>query len=514
MNYPRTPITQNIYKPITIEGDIVIGKDILELLTGAMYVDPLCIYREYMQNAADSIDEAEKNSLYEEYSPSISIELDQTSRSIRIRDNGIGVSNKDFSHILTAIGGSQKRGKGQRGFRGVGRLSGLGYCQELIFRSRAAGDANIYELSWDGRKLKETIRNPDFKGSLVDIIKEITNINIIQADNALPHFFEVELVKVGRLKNDLLLNEDEVRSYLAQVGPVPFHPEFELGGQIQSKLTEYGKAKTYNVTINDDRGQVYRPHQTEFFVSEKLKDCFTDVEFFEVIGQDGTHDAIGWILNHSYHGAITKKYGLSGVRIRSGNIQVGSAELVSDIFPESRFNSWSVAEIHVFSDKIAPNGRRDDFEYNVHYQNLLGQISVSASNISKKCRDKSSARNRVKTARDYLVKCWTELEFACDESLSFTSRKLAVENCQRLMALTTNAIQSDLLTEQDRKKLLVEIADLTSKMELVRQSFNGIKATKIVAQEYVEIFEHIHEICRNSGEAHRIIEQLVERLKL
>jgi hypothetical protein len=51
-------------------------------------------------------------------------------------------------------------------------------------------------------------------------------------------------------------------------------------------------------------------------------------------------------------------------------------------------------------------------------------------------------------------------------------------------------------------------------MELVRKSFNGGKATIIIAQEYVEIFGHIHEICRDSSEAHRIVEQLVKRLKL
>ena len=38
--------------------EIVIGKDVLELVSSAMYVDPLTIYREYLQNAADAIDDA------------------------------------------------------------------------------------------------------------------------------------------------------------------------------------------------------------------------------------------------------------------------------------------------------------------------------------------------------------------------------------------------------------------------------------------------------------------------
>ena len=42
---------------------IIVGKDILEVLSNAMYVDPLAIYREYIQNAADAIDEARRTGI-------------------------------------------------------------------------------------------------------------------------------------------------------------------------------------------------------------------------------------------------------------------------------------------------------------------------------------------------------------------------------------------------------------------------------------------------------------------
>jgi hypothetical protein len=32
-----------------------IGKDVIEILTSGMYVSPVTVYREYIQNAADSI---------------------------------------------------------------------------------------------------------------------------------------------------------------------------------------------------------------------------------------------------------------------------------------------------------------------------------------------------------------------------------------------------------------------------------------------------------------------------
>lgn len=119
---------------LAIDHDVVIGKDILELLSSSMYIDPMTIYREYIQNSADAIDHSKSDARGQ-----VSIHVDPTFRSIRIRDNGVGIASKDFVRRLTAFGASKKRGTSARGFRGVGRLAGLGYCRELIFRSRAKG---------------------------------------------------------------------------------------------------------------------------------------------------------------------------------------------------------------------------------------------------------------------------------------------------------------------------------------------------------------------------------------
>ena len=40
---------------------VKIGKNLIEILTDGMYKNPLFMYREYVQNAADSIDEAVEN---------------------------------------------------------------------------------------------------------------------------------------------------------------------------------------------------------------------------------------------------------------------------------------------------------------------------------------------------------------------------------------------------------------------------------------------------------------------
>jgi HSP90 family molecular chaperone len=83
---------------------VVVGKDILELLSSAMYVDPLSIFREYIQNAADSLDEADQLGLYPKGTkPSIHITLDATARCAKVRDTGAGVPQASFNRTLTAI---------------------------------------------------------------------------------------------------------------------------------------------------------------------------------------------------------------------------------------------------------------------------------------------------------------------------------------------------------------------------------------------------------------------------
>ena len=127
---------------------IVVGKDILEVLSNAMYVDPLAIYREYIQNAADAIDEARRTSVLSlKETGTVEIEIDIEKRTATIRDNGTGISAAEFESRLTSFGASVKRGTNSRGFRGVGRLSGLAYCQELLFRSRSAGESRRFGVA-------------------------------------------------------------------------------------------------------------------------------------------------------------------------------------------------------------------------------------------------------------------------------------------------------------------------------------------------------------------------------
>ncbi len=71
--------------------------------------------------------------------------------------------------------------------------------------------------------------------------------------------------------------------------------------------------------------------------------------------------------------------------------------------PETRFNGWAVGEIHVVDRRIVPNGRRDHFEQNAHYTNLVNQLGPIAREIAKPDEfgeAEMAARGRASTSTD------------------------------------------------------------------------------------------------------------------
>lgn len=374
-----------------------LGKDVLELLSSSMYVNPLSIYREYVQNATDSIEEAVALGMLPRSDEGrIDISIDPQARRIRIRDNGTGVSESQFVKRLIALGASRKRGHKARGFRGVGRLAGLGYCQELVFRTRADGDRHVSELRWDCRQLKAVLRDAQYSEQLGDVIHQVVRMRKTVDANYPERFFEVELIGVIRHGMDRLMNASFVTSYLSQVAPVPFAPVFSFAGKIEGALAKHVALGNVGIFINRSPEQVYRPHRDLFVARKGHEDRYLDVDILEIPGSDGRLAAIGWIAQHGYCGAISTDGDVAGLRLRCGNIQVGEGDLLNDLFLEPRFNSWAIGEIHVLDERILPNGRRDHFEQSVHFNDLVGHLGPVAMNVSRLCRLSSIQRNRNK----------------------------------------------------------------------------------------------------------------------
>ena len=117
-----------------------IGKDVIESLTLAMYVEPKFIFREYIQNSADQIDIAHEIGLIASKNDcKIEIQINKSERKITVTDNGTGVPALRVLPVLKNIAQGVKDRSKHKGFRGIGRLGGLAYCDKLIFETSYRG---------------------------------------------------------------------------------------------------------------------------------------------------------------------------------------------------------------------------------------------------------------------------------------------------------------------------------------------------------------------------------------
>jgi hypothetical protein len=497
--------------------EVVIGKDILELLSTSMYVDPMTVYREYIQNAADSIDEARETGALPASGGEVQISVDATARSIRIRDDGISIPWPEFIERLSNLGASRKRGTHARGFRGVGRLCGLGYCQELVFRGRTIGESLISELRWDGRALKTMLRSADHSKNLRTLVKDVVTVRRVKPKDGSERFFEVELRGVVRHRDDRLLSEEVVAQYLAQVAPLPFSPDFEFGKEITTALEPHVRLGQIAVRINGIEDPIRRPHQNSMKVDGKVEAAFKELEILELPGIDGGIAAIGWVLHHDYCGALSNRTLVKGLRLRSGNLQVGDHTLLENLFSEPRFNSWAIGEIHIVDPRILANGRRDNFEHSVHLDNVLNQLAPTARDIARRCRQSSVSR---KWQREFDLHKDAALERAKAVSrggLTRVARQTHVDAALKSLKSMKKVLENRYVDEEVRKSLVGKAE--STEVRIQRLLGDGATASDPLAAlpslkkaAYRHIISLIYECSVNRFAAGALVERLLSRL--
>ncbi|BCH13689.1 ATP-binding protein [Mesorhizobium sp. L-2-11] len=498
--------------------DIVIGNDVLELVSSAMYVDPMTVYREYVQNSADAIDEARRQGvLSPDEAGRVEIAIDSAARSVRIRDNGSGVPWPEFGRKLTALGGSAKRGTSARGFRGVGRLAGLGYTQELIFRSRTADENFVSELRWDCLRLKAALRATPLDSGVAGLIHSIVSIERIDAGEYPERFFEVELKGILRLRSDRLMNPVAVAEYLGQVAPVPFAPEFKFGAEITSALRPLVELGELDIRVEGLVTPVYRPHR-DHFIDEKHAIAFESVEIIKIPGIDNEIAAVAWILHHEYEGAIPTGALIKGLRLRSGNVQVGDHSLLEDLYPEPRFNVWSVGEVHVIDRRIVPNGRRDHFEQNAHFHNLTNHLTPTARDIARRCRTSSIKR---KWLREFEMHCESiaqKIGIIAQGSLSPADCEALVVSAESTLLQMERIAGMKLLADEKPEELLLRVTDLRA--EIAALMSDGVPDASPLARlpphqrsMYEHMFKLVYECSSNRIAAKALVDRILDRLR-
>ncbi len=348
------------------EYEPIFGKNVIETLSEGMYDNPLFLFREYVQNAADAIDAAEKEGILENGAGQIVVMIDEDSRTIRFEDNGTGIKKKDVHRMLANIGDSQKDRKSNKGFRGIGRLGGLGYCQKVRFETSAFDENVMTTLEWDAEKLHEILADKNEHMHAGELIKRITTTSQSECRVG-EHFFRVSLIDVSP-NSDELLDVEEVRKYLAMVAPIPFdYAKFPFVDEIEKflKRNDLIPPNEYALFINGD--EVRKGYETPLKTGDGKSVEILGVEC-RLIEDEGKVLGWYWFCVSRFEGVLPKKCWQRSIRLRKANIQIGEADCLSNhprrgisLWKEDRGNNYFLGEIHALDEDLIPNSRRDYF---------------------------------------------------------------------------------------------------------------------------------------------------------
>ena len=358
------------------------GAFILETLTMGMYGESRNAIREYVQNCFDSVQQAVRDKLITADAVRVEVTLDTAASMMVMRDNGVGLTSTSAVAVLVSVGASKKNFRKNAGFRGIGRLAGIVFCDELRFTTKAKGESKITTVVFDAKKLRELLEpsrsHEDAASTLMSCITAYTE----DASNVDEHFFEVRLTGFHQPPKEC---EDigALKSFLSQVSPLPYSKQFSHAEEICKLAEAQGKEiETIRLFVragDSEYDELFKPYGDKYSV-KRVQAPLTDIDPV----QSATGRWWGWIGRKRVSGAI-KDADTRGIRVRARNIQIDGIEVMREIFARSyeeekprlsyaRFAEWYVGEIFIESGAAVPNARRDGFEEDEKWISLRKEL--------------------------------------------------------------------------------------------------------------------------------------------
>lgn len=438
-------------------GKIIIGKNTLESLTTGMYADSFSIYREYIQNAVDSIDGAYREKLLPPGQGLVIININKLQRSVEIYDNGLGVPSEEAEQTLSSIGYSTKDITLSRGFRGIGRLSALSYCQTLTFQSSFPGETKASQLVIDSVKLSDLLSSQNDNHEAEFVMESSCSFSKFPSSRE-DHYFRVLLTGVDN--NSDLLNEKLLLDYLQQVAPVPFNTtEFIWGSEIDKRFSQLGyEIPCYRIQIVCSQKvlEITKPYKDKFLVDKthNIYDSIQDIMTVEIINSLQETIAIVWVAKTNYLGSVVDKR-IKGLRLRKGNILIGDNQTLNLLFKDPRLNGWVIGEVYALDKNLIPNARRDGFEKTSSYFEFNEKLMSLSSKLAKQIRNATVASNYSLSAVIEKTELLTKItDTAIDEPKLSTSDKAVIST---KLSETRKEIQK-INTDQTIESIFHEIA--------------------------------------------------------
>ena len=426
----------------------IVGKNILEMLMFSLYPEAETIYREYLQNACDSINEAvETNLLEKQEDGHVTINIDSYHQKVTISDNGTGIAANDAKSRLKDIAtGYKKHKESAAGFYGIGRLVGAGYCKQLSFKTSAFGENVASEIVFDVDKIREILNDDENNLSASEVIDAVTTLTTMPQSES-EHYFIVTLTDILPEYQEELLCEDRIYKYLVQVAPIPFLPEFKnnlitpnITNEKEVLLSYYKQLNSIQVSVNNSVN-IRKPYGLTI---DGTGEEIAKLRFFTLTDPQYGDLAWGWYAITPFEKAIPdidpyngNTHVLTrGIRLRVHNIQIGNENFFdgTSYFRQARSNKYFNGEIHVVNPKIKPTTDRSDLAPSKEALKLKDLI---ADFFNSELQKVYQTANKVKKELERIVEAETTLvPEKSDVSTDFPEKSKATQLSENIKKRT------------------------------------------------------------------------------
>jgi molecular chaperone HtpG len=175
-----------------------------------------------------------------------------------------------------------------------------------------------------------------------------------------------------------------------------------------------------------------------------------------------------------------------------------------------------VGEVHVIDSRIIPNGRRDHYEQNSHYNNLINHLSPIARDISTRCRQSSIRRNWLRQVERQQDQVRRDLQIIKQGSLSAPERKLFASQIQQTLDSIEKALSKEVL-KLDAPTVMPVIAKLRKESEKVSAGNYKHKAlagmlSPIQRSAFEQAFALVYECSADKAQAKLLVDKMLVHL--
>ena len=335
----------------------------------------------------------EENDYYE-----IHVRIFRSQRRIEIEDTatGVSVTNRD---TLKDVATSQKERGKRKGFRGIGRLGGLGYCTTLTFETSYKDEDVKTLMHWDAAKMNRIVDDEFDESEAGNVIDDCTSFEQ-QPEVADKHYFKVIMENVT---DDRLLDVTNIRKYLSMVAPVDYPTQFGIfSSQIKRYIHNNGIVlDVYNVYVGDEFGeeQIYKGYTTKIEDARNGDYDIKDIKIIDRKDSDGKIIYWGWYSISELRGQIPANNVAYGIRLRCKNIQIGDERTTRNFFVaegDKRFAQYFFGELHVETPLLMPDARRDYLRECEYRSTFEGMVRNDFIHLKDLCNEASNIRGIIK----------------------------------------------------------------------------------------------------------------------